>query len=70
MYIEHATIQTKVLSCGAWNQENGRQSIQMVTLGSNELFVARQEISARVESDAPIAFSEGDTVTAVHKISV
>jgi hypothetical protein len=70
MYIEHATIQTQVLSCGAWNQETGRQSIQMVTLGSNELFVAGQEISVRVESDALIAFSEDDMVTVVHKISV
>jgi uncharacterized small protein (DUF1192 family) len=68
-YIEPATIQAQVLSCGAWNQETGRQPIQMVTLDSNEIFEAGQEISVRVESDAPLAFSEGDTVTVVHKIS-
>jgi hypothetical protein len=68
-YIEPATIQAQVLSCGAWNQETGRQPIQMVTLDSNEIFEAGQEISIRVESDAPLAFSEGDTVTVVHKIS-
>jgi hypothetical protein len=68
-YIEPATIQAQVLSCGEWNQETGRQPIQMVTIDSNEIFEAGQEISVRVESDAPLTFSEGEAVTVVHKIS-